>query len=191
MKKVALFGGTFNPIHCGHVGIAEEVCKRLHLDKVIFIPCYTPPHKAAYRLASAKNRLIMVKKAVEGNSRFEVSDIEIKRKGKSYTIDTIEEFQRRFKNKAKILFLIGADTLSELREWNGIEEILAMVKFVVVSRPGFRLNRSLRNAKLLSIPGIGISSSVIRQRIARGDSIRYLVPETVQRHIKQNRLYRK
>ncbi|MFC1704612.1 nicotinate-nucleotide adenylyltransferase [Candidatus Omnitrophota bacterium] len=191
MKRIAIFGGTFNPIHLGHLMIAEQVSARLGLSKVIFIPSYTPPHKTKKKLASAQDRLAMVKKAIVSNPLFEVSDIEIKRKGKSYTIDTIRQLKKRLKKRTRLLFIIGADSLSELKDWKDIRDIFTMVTFIVVNRPGFAFRKSLQNSVALETPGIEVSSSQIRSNISKGISVRYFVPEKVRDYIIKKGLYKK
>ena len=120
MNRIALFGGTFNPIHFGHLLIAEEAFRRLKLKKVFFIPCYAPPHKTSRNLASAQDRLAMIKMAVRKNRHFEVSDLEIKRVGKSYTVDTIREFKKHFSKSTRLMFIIGSDMLDDLKAWKEI-----------------------------------------------------------------------
>lgn len=190
MKRIGLFGGTFNPIHMGHLAIAQMAQEAFKLDKVIFIPSHQPPHKNIASLAPACDRYKMVKLAIAGNDRFEVSDVETLRDGKSYTIDTLRYFQKVYSSKAKLFFIVGGDSFSTLPKWKNIGEILRLVTFIVVNRPG--TNASKKNIRHLTVtkPGIDISSSYLRQRIESGKSVRYLVPEAIFYYIEKHRLYK-
>jgi nicotinate-nucleotide adenylyltransferase len=205
MRSVAIFGGTFNPIHYGHLAAAEEIRTRLGLDKVIFVPSGTPPHKEAEDLASPKQRCLMAEMAVVGNPSFEVSDYEAGKKGKTYSIDTVRHFREALGPEAALYFVIGADMLGELGSWRSLEEILGLCRFVVVQRPGFDVQRILdrqilsgpvpAGAELLDnlliqeTPMLDISSTQIRRRVKELKSIRYLVPESVEQYIHNQRLY--
>ncbi|MBI5683898.1 MAG: nicotinate-nucleotide adenylyltransferase [Verrucomicrobia bacterium] len=190
--KLGIFGGTFNPIHLGHLLIAEAAAEALELDRVIFIPCSTPPHKQPRVLADARHRLRMVKFAIQGNPRFGCSDIEVRRGGPSYSVETLRQL-RHAMPRAKFYFLIGADSLRELHKWREAEELARLCEFICVARPGERTPsarlRGLRVHKLSGHPA-DISSSDIRDRLAKGASVRYLVPEAVQRYIHKTGLYR-
>ncbi len=190
MDRIGFFGGTFNPIHMGHLAIAQMAQETFKLDKVIFIPSHQPPHKNITALAPAKARYNMVKLAVAGNDHFEVSDVETKRIGKSYTIDTLKHFRKIYSSKAKFFFIIGGDCFSTLPKWKSIDEILKLATFIVVNRPGF--DNVKKNIKHLTVasPGIDISSSYLRQRIDSGKSVRYLVPEAIYHYIVKYRLYK-
>ena len=191
MKRIGFFGGTFNPIHMGHLAITQMAQERFKLDKVIFIPSHQPPHKniAPKELASAQDRYKMVKLAIAGNEHFEVSDVETKRDGKSYTVDTLRHFRKIYPPKAKFFFIIGGDSLGTLSQWKNIEEILQLATFIVVNRPGYS---DIKNIKHLTVtkPGIDISSSYLRQRINSGKSVRYLVPEAIYHYIIKYGLYK-
>ena len=190
MKRIGFFGGTFNPIHMGHLAIAQMAQETFKLDKVIFIPSHQPPHKNIAPLAPAKDRYKMVRLAVAGNNNFEVTDVETLRVGKSYTIDTLRYFRKIYSAKAKLFFIIGGDSFSTLPKWKNIDEILKLVTFIVVNRPGF--HASNKNIKHLTVtkPGIDISSSYLRSRIESGKSVRYLVPEAIFHYIEKNGLYK-
>jgi len=189
MKRIGIFGGTFNPIHSGHLIIAQEVCRHLNLNRIIFVPAYIPPHKNNQDLANAIDRYEMVKIAIKNNPKFKVSASEIKRKGKSYSIDTLREFKSRFGNNASLVFIIGADSVKELKYWKEISNINKLVKFVVVNRPGYLIKYLPRGTQRIDIPLINISSSQIRRLIKRGSSVRYLVPDAVLRHILKKGIY--
>lgn len=191
MKRIGIFGGTFNPIHIGHLAIAQMAQENLRLHKVIFVPSYMPPHKKGLNVMAAHHRYRMVQLAVSGNPCFSISDVEIKRKGASYTIDTLHYFQKRFSKKAKLFFIIGADTLPQLPTWRYIDKVLKIVKFIVVNRPGYLVRKRNIQFVAVSAPGIDISSTVLRNRIAHKKTIKYFVPENVFRYIEKNNLFKK
>jgi nicotinate-nucleotide adenylyltransferase len=190
--KLALFGGSFNPPHIGHLIVIECVRDALHLDKIMFIPSAQTPNKHNTLLAPALARLAMTQLAVEHNPAFEVSDIELQRKGISYTIETINEISALYP-RASLSLIIGADNLIEFETWKSPDDILAKVDLVVMTRPGYDL-RSIdpklnRIAKMVNVPAIGISSTDIRRRVKLGRSINYLVPPKVHDFILGRRLY--
>jgi nicotinate-nucleotide adenylyltransferase len=193
--KIGILGGTFNPIHVGHLILAEEAREKLGLDKVIFVPTFIPPHKDNVDIAPAPARLEMVRLAIAGNRYFSVSDMEIRRNGRSYTIDTVKEFKK--KNQLdQIFFLIGSDLMKYLDDWKDIGEISKLAKFIVATRPGYPLEDIATYAvsrqtgvSTLPIRAVDISGFEIRAAIKAGKSFRYLVPEAVFRYIKQKRIY--
>ncbi len=193
--KVGIFGGTFNPPHIGHLIVAEFIRVELGLNKIIFVPCFSPPHKQnsnyLSQLAEPKHRLEMVKIAIKDNPFFEVSDIEIKRGGISYTIDTINQMLDEFPGYSFSL-LIGADQFREFNTWRRPDEIVEKVNLVVFNRPGFFIPESKFSsfAKFITIPNIEISASAIRMRVKSGKSIKYLVPSGVEEYIYANGLYK-
>ena len=189
--KLGIFGGTFNPIHMGHLLIADAAAEALELDRVIFIPAATPPHKRPPVLAEARHRLRMVKLAIHGNPRFGCSDMEMRRGGPSYSVETLRQLLHAMP-RAKFYFLIGTDSLNELHTWREASELARLCEFICVARPGERLARTrLRGVRVHRLPGhpADISSSDIRDRLARGASVRYLVPDAVQRYIQKTGLY--
>ncbi len=201
-KRIGILGGTFNPIHMGHLIMAEEVCKHHHLSKVIFIPTYIPPHKYADDLTDARHRYQMVKEAINENDKFEVSDLEIKRKGRSYTIDTVHEILGHYGEEYEVFLIIGADSLNELELWKDIKKLSQLCHFVIVNRPGFPTDTSPRLAELIGkdnildieklmieIEPVGISSTEIRRRLKDKIEINGLVPECVEAYIKEHGLY--
>ncbi len=206
MKSVALFGGTFNPIHFGHLAIAEEVRNKHNIDKVIFVPTNLPPHKDSTDLADAKKRLIMTHLATVSNPCFETSSFEIDRGGKSYSIDTVKYFYQLFKGKAELYFIIGADMLTEISAWKNIDELLKMCRFIAVSRAGYDVQKIfnrhfltsenyvvaselLENIIIEEMPILDISATNIRRRVTEWKSIKYLVPESVEQFIHNQQLY--
>ncbi|RKY42983.1 MAG: nicotinate-nucleotide adenylyltransferase [Candidatus Makaraimicrobium thalassicum] len=189
--KIGLFGGTFDPVHTGHLVLAQECWHSLALDKVIFIPAYVPPHKDMEGGASAADRLNMLRCALEGDERFEISTYEIDRGGKSYSIDTIRHFRQKFSGDDGLFFLAGADSAESLSTWKDVDEILRLTHFVIATRPGWGQNSPYeQDVRRIVIPGMDISSSVIRDRIRRRQPIDYLVPSAVVRYIRNKGLYR-
>jgi nicotinate-nucleotide adenylyltransferase len=199
---IGLLGGSFDPIHLGHLVLAEGARETLGLERVVFVPNNIPPHKAGRQLAPAADRLRMVELAIAGNPAFEVSDIELRREGKSYSIDTVRQLLAEHPEGWDIHFLIGADSLHELPTWYRAAELADLCMFVVASRPGESLDDleplrgKLRDDQIAAIAGrrieiplIGISSTEIRRRVREGLSIRYLVPDPVQRYIVEKGLY--
>jgi nicotinate-nucleotide adenylyltransferase len=182
-------GGTFNPVHIGHLILAEETREKLSLDKIVFVPANMPPHKDTNDIAPSKDRFKMLKMATAGNKNLLVSNIEIKRKGRSYTIDTIKELSRLYKNE-ELYFIIGSDLLSYLDEWKDLSQITKMVRFIVARRPGYALEDIPHYIETLEIRAVDVSAFEIRERIKKNKSYRYLVPERVFEYINKNSLYR-
>ena len=187
--KIGILGGTFNPVHVGHLILAEEAKEKIGLEKIIFVPTYLPPHKNSSEIASAFDRYEMIKTAIRNNKSLLVSDIEIKRKGKSYTIDTLREFKKKYPND-ELFFISGSDLLKYLEEWKDLTEILKMVKFIVATRPGYPLEKIPHYISTVSIRAVDISAFEIRKAIKEGKSFRYLVPEAVFNYITKRKLYR-
>ncbi|HLF15303.1 MAG TPA: nicotinate-nucleotide adenylyltransferase [Bacteroidota bacterium] len=191
--NVAVYGGTFNPPHCGHLIVAESVRETLRLARILFIPTSTPPHKGALSLAPAPDRLAMTKLAVEGNDGFEASDIEVARGGLSYTVDTLRAVAARHPG-SRLKLLIGADNVFDFEGWKSPSDILDIADLVVMSRPGYEIRKSrsgfLAHASLVTVPQIGISGTDIRRRVKFHQSIRYLVPPPVGEYIRRHGLYK-
>jgi nicotinate-nucleotide adenylyltransferase len=190
MKRIGILGGTFNPIHIGHLTIAEMVYEKLKLDKVIFIPSYFPPHKSNKNVASAAGRYHMVGLAVRKNPHFGISDYEVKKGGKSYSIETVTYLKECYPSGTKFFFIIGRDLLPTLHTWKRIDDVLKMVSFVTLNRPGYKQEKSRIRVRAISIPELQISSSYVRKRITMGRTVRYLVPDNVLDYIKRKRLYK-
>ena len=187
--KIGILGGTFNPIHIGHLILAEEAREKLGLDKVIFVPTFLPPHKVTSDIAPASDRLTMIKLAIRSNKYLIVSDSEIKRNGRSYTIDTIKEFKEKF-GSDDLYFIIGSDLLKYLEEWKDLNEIIKMVKFIAATRPGYPLERIPSYINTLPIRAVDISAFEIRECVKENKSFRYLLPERVFDYIKKRGLYK-
>ena len=193
-RKIGILGGTFDPVHLGHLVLAEQVMEKLKLDRVIFIPSASPPHKTERKLSSAHDRFRMTKLALEGNPKFSISDMELKREGLSYTVDTLKTLKKAYRN-SEIYFLTGSDMLDEIRTWRDPEQIYKLAKMVIAIRPGFDdfdcNNHFAKKSIIVPITGMDISSTRIREMVQKGESIRYLVPLKVEEYIKKKKLYRK
>jgi len=189
--KIGLLGGTFNPMHIGHLLLAEECFLRFELEKVIFIPAYIPPHKEVECGISVEDRAEMVKLGIAGNEKFELSTYEIDKKGISYTVDTLQYYREEYGDKADLFFLTGCDSVAELSTWKGVDRILDISNFIIATRPGWKKNHDYDGkVEYINIPGIDISSTVIRERIRECKSVKYLVPEPVIGYIEKKGLYK-
>lgn len=198
-KRVGILGGTFDPIHVGHLMMAEAVRGEYRLDEILFIPAASPPHKQGQRITAAAHRYLMTVLATLSNPHFLVSDIEMNRSGPSYTIDTIYALREQFPHTA-FSFIIGTDVIAEIATWDRVEELLTLCPFIAASRPGeepdlVRLRRelgALGEARIhpVTTPELEISSTDIRRRVRRGASIRYIVPDAVEQYIYKEGLYR-
>ncbi|MBI4428604.1 MAG: nicotinate-nucleotide adenylyltransferase [Ignavibacteriales bacterium] len=191
-ERFGIFGGTFDPPHVGHLIIAEEARQQLELTKVIFVPAFLPPHKPGERSATALQRYRMVMHSVRGNPFFEVSQLELKRKGMSYTVDTLQAVKKRHPS-AELFLILGSDNLVDFRTWKSPEEILTLASLAAYERKGFDIDGAETSAQLRAIRLTGvhldISSSLIRKHVRMGKSVRYLVPDAVHKFIKKNKLY--
>ena len=184
MKKIAIYGGTFDPVHHAHLILARDALETLGLEEVIFVPAAISPLKETAPVASSEVRLAMLRRAIKGEPKFTVDACELRRPPPSYTIDTVEEVQRR-NNDAEIYCLIGEDNVEKLRKWHRFTELNAMVRFAVLDRTGQKSSHSypVINRKM------DISATEIRRRVASGRSIRYLVPPPVEEIIRREKLY--
>jgi len=190
--RIGILGGTFNPIHLGHLILAQECCIKLKLDKIIFIPAKTPPHKTGRGIVNVKDRYSMLRLAVKNNPCFEISRVELDRPGsKSYSVDTLQLLRTDLGKKTALYFIAGSDALKELNTWKDTEKIFKLSRFVVAARPGYNLKNIPAKVKAMEIDSVDISATQIRRRIAKGKSIRYLVPETVRKYIEKKGLYKK
>lgn len=186
--KIGILGGTFNPVHIGHLILAEEVREKLGLERIIFVPAYLPPHKDNSDIAAADARLTMLKLAIKGNKYFSASAMEIERDGRSYTIDTVREFKKIYPLD-ELYFITGSDLLKYLDDWKDLAEITKMVKFIVGTRPGYPLEKIPAYISTVAIRAVDVSAFEIRQAQKENKSFRYLVPEAVYRYIKKKKLY--
>lgn len=184
MKKIGLFGGTFDPPHLGHMIMADEVKDALALDEIWFIPTYIPPHKNNIAI-SAQHRINMLELAVDSRQGFKINPIEIERESTSYTIDTVKLLKQQYPD-VQFYFIIGADMVEYLPKWHKIEELKKLITFVGISREGFELNDDVI---VVESPKIDISSTMIREKIKHNKSFFYYVNSKVYKYIKEHQLY--
>jgi nicotinate-nucleotide adenylyltransferase len=185
LKKIGIFGGTFDPIHNGHLILARDAIEQLDLEGVLFIPAALSPHKLEIKPAPAEVRVKMLRAAIEGEPRFCLDELELARPAPSYMIDTIEELRRR-EPDSEFVCLIGEDNVARLATWRRFPELSQMVRFAVLDRTGVRTEHPYPTVRR----HIDISATDIRNRVARGLSIRYLVPRAVENLIRERQLYR-
>jgi nicotinate-nucleotide adenylyltransferase len=213
-KRIGLFGGTFNPIHLGHLRGQEEIREAFQFRQVIFIPSSIPPHKVTEKVIPARHRLEMVRLATSNNPHFSTSDIELSRPGKSYSIDTIRYFQERYQDD--LFFILGGDAFVEIGTWKEFQNLFFLCHFIVMARPGsqkdplspqlpkaliphFRydpeekvwIHLSGHRLYFKEISFLDISSTRVRELIEKGESVRYLIPAEVEAYIQKHGLYRK
>jgi nicotinate-nucleotide adenylyltransferase len=197
--RLGIMGGTFDPIHYGHLVAAEMARGEFNLSKVIFIPSGTPPHKITRNVSAAEMRYEMVETAIRDNPAFDISALEIEREGLSYTVETLRILRRAWPDY-ELYFITGTDALIEIFSWREAEEILKMIQFIGAARPGFDARDFLRKVQLenpktkdrihyLEVPALAISSTDIRSRVRRGEPVRYLLPETARLFIEEHGLY--
>jgi len=197
--KIGIMGGTFDPIHSGHLIVAEEVGEVLGLGEVLFIPCGQPWLKLERPITPAVHRVEMVRLAIGAAPQFKLSEVEVKRSGPSYSVDTMVEFREQFGSKAELFFILGCDALADLAKWKEPQRLIQLCKLAAVPRLNFNspdlkaLERSVPGVSqrliYVAAPIIDISSSWIRERVRKGLSIRYLVPEKVEEYIRRQKLY--
>ena len=213
-RRIGLFGGTFNPIHLGHLRGAEEIWQAFQLDEVIFIPSSIPPHKATEKVMEAKHRLEMVRLATSSNPHFSTSDLELSRTGRSFSIDTIRFFRER--QEDAFFFILGGDAFAEIETWKDFQNLFSLCHFVVILRPGSEKNISSSPFPETLVPNfrydpgerawvhltghrvyfkeilfLDISSTKVRELLERGGTARYLIPAEVEAYIQTYGLYRK
>jgi nicotinate-nucleotide adenylyltransferase len=214
-KRVGVLGGTFNPIHYGHLRSAEEVREHFRLDQVFFVPAAIPPHKNDPAIPAASKRLRMVELVLQGNRQFRSCRAEISRKGRSYSVDTIRYFRRRFPEPNAVYFILGLDAFLEIGSWKNYQDLFTLCDLIVTSRPGYRSRSYLKSLPIeiqnelcydakrqvgvhtsgnaihfLRITGLEISASTIREKVKKGESIRYLTADAVIQFIENHSLYR-
>jgi nicotinate-nucleotide adenylyltransferase len=214
-KKIGLFGGTFNPIHLGHLRGAEQIREAFGLQEVVFIPAALPPHKVTEKIIEAQHRLEMVKRAIQKNPYFSASDVELKRSGKSYSIDTIRHFRERYQSSL-LFFILGRDAFVEIETWKEYQHLFSLCNFIVMTRPGFQktfspspLPKSLiptfrydQKAQAWVHPSgymlffkeikfLDISSTRVRELIEKGESVTDLIPPEVEVYVREHGLYQK
>jgi len=203
VERIGLYGGSFDPIHHGHLIVARAIAERLGLNRVIFLPSANPPHKLGEALADAQHRTKMVDLAIRDEPIFCFSDYDLTRNGPSFTIETVTHFREQLDSDAVLHWIIGADSLPDLTTWHKAAMLVDACKIVTAARSGWRevdwdrLNSTLTDVQIqrlqtgvLETPVVEISSTDIRQRVAQGQSIRFLVPDTVRAYIEKHGLYR-
>lgn len=196
-RRLGVMGGTFDPIHNGHLLTAEEAAVQFGLDEVVFVPTGHPWMKEQKEVSAPEHRYLMSVIATASNPRFSVSRIEVDRAGPTYTVDTLRELKGLDGDKVDLFFVTGADAMLEILQWKDPEEILALAHFIAATRPGYDLTRFEAeaptrhpNVSVMNIPALAISSTDIRKRVGEGRPIRYLVPEGVESYIEKAGLYR-
>ncbi|MDT0447108.1 MULTISPECIES: nicotinate-nucleotide adenylyltransferase [unclassified Streptomyces] len=191
-RRLGVMGGTFDPVHHGHLVAASEVAARFHLDEVIFVPTGQPWQKGHRAVSPAEDRYLMTVIATASNPQFSVSRIDIDRGGKTYTIDTLRELRAEHAD-ADLFFITGADALGQILGWRDAGELFSLAHFIGVTRPGHALadpGLPGGGVSLVEVPALAISSTDCRERVARGDPVWYLVPDGVVRYINKRALYR-
>lgn len=198
--KIGIMGGTFDPIHYGHLVAAEGARHHFSLDKVIFVPAARPPHKTGRVISEPGHRLQMTSLAIASNGRFELSALEVERAGLSYAIDTVRTVSEMYSG-AKIYFITGADAVLEILTWRRVDELMQKAVFIAATRPGYRLDSLAGKSHgvfdtargtiaTMEVPALAISSTDIRRRVREDRPIKYLLPEPVEEYILTNGLYR-
>ncbi|GAA1410806.1 nicotinate-nucleotide adenylyltransferase [Catellatospora coxensis] len=191
--RIGIMGGTFDPIHHGHLVAASEVADRYALDEVVFVPTGRPWQKTEHAVTPAEDRYLMTVIATASNPRFSVSRVDIDRIGPTYTVDTLRELRDQYGEKTELFFITGADALSKILSWKDAEQLFELAHFVGVTRPGFMLTDAHLPADVVSlvqVPAMAISSTDCRRRVAAGQPVWYLVPDGVVQYITKRHLYR-
>jgi nicotinate-nucleotide adenylyltransferase len=197
MKRLGILGGTFDPIHFGHLDAADAAQSALSLEEVLFVPSHDPPHRAVDPLASAFHRFALVALAIDGHAGYRASDVELRRAGPSYTVTTLRELHDTGWRASQLFFILGADAFAEIATWHQYPDVLDCANFAVISRPGARIDAVPARPQTGSATGIyhveaptrDVSSTTIRARLAAGQAIDDLVPAAVARHIRVHHLY--
>jgi nicotinate-nucleotide adenylyltransferase len=196
--RIGLLGGTFNPPHLGHLVCAQEAYLQLELDRVLVLPAHVPPHKAVDDEPGVEHRVELCRQAIAGDDRFEICELEVKRPGPSYTVDTLEELHSKVSD-SEFFLILGADVAVRFGDWKEPDRILSLAQVAVAERPGTdraEVERALKprsgdgRVRFFDMPEIGISSTMLRERIRAGQSTRYLTPQRVRDYIDQHGLYR-
>jgi nicotinate-nucleotide adenylyltransferase len=191
-RRIGVMGGTFDPVHHGHLVAASEVAGRFSLDEVVFVPTGQPWQKTNHPVSTAEDRYLMTVIATASNPRFSVSRVDIDRNGPTYTIDTLNDLRERFGEKAELFFITGADALEAILGWHRAAELFALAHFIGVTRPGHHLSDQgfpEGSVSLVEVPALAISSTDCRSRVLAGDPVWYLVPDGVVQYISKRNLY--
>ena len=196
--RLGVFGGTFDPIHHGHLVAAEEVRARLSLSKVLFVPAGLPPHKLDNDISPAQHRVTMIQLAIVSNPGFGLSRVDVEREGPCFTVDTLALLQQEWGEEAQLHFIMGMDSLSEILTWKDPQRLIRLARIVVVGRPGFladmvaleeALPSAAQHIQIVDAPRFEVSASDIRRRVREGLPIRYQVPTAVEAYIREHGLY--
>lgn len=198
MQRIGVIGGTFDPIHYGHLAAAEEARVRVNLEKVLFVVALLPPHKLDEDVTPVEHRLAMVRLGIASNPHFEISLVDVDRPGPSFTVDTISMLQEQWGPDSELFFVMGLDSLVEVPTWHQPERLIRLCHLVAVSRPRFEVDMRQLEAsvpgissrvEIIDMPEVDISSSDLQRRVKEGLPIKYQVPEEVERYIIEHRLY--
>jgi nicotinate-nucleotide adenylyltransferase len=192
VRRVGIMGGTFDPIHHGHLVAASEVASRFDLDEVVFVPTGQPWQKGDDKVSPAEDRYLMTVIATAANPRFAVSRVDIDRGGPTYTIDTLRDLRKVYGPDAELFFITGADALDKILSWKRVDEAFEQAHFIGVTRPGFELSDDHlpdHTVSLVQVPAMAISSTDVRARVAAGQPVWYLVPDGVVQYIAKRHLY--
>ena len=198
--RLGIMGGTFDPIHVGHLACAEQVRDVFELDGVVFMPAGDPWMKRGRSVSAAEDRFAMVKAAVEDNPFFDASRLEIDRAGETYTVDTLRALRAHYPDNVELYFISGADAMHRILEWRDATELARMARLVAVSRPGYEIDdarrrymlthAAIRHVSVIEATALAVSSTDLREKVRSGRSIRYLVPQVVADYVENNGLYR-
>ena len=197
--RLGIFGGTFDPVHIGHLAAAERVREQARLDAVVFMPAGVPVFKLDKKVTAGEHRLAMCRLATAGNPFFDVSDIEVRRQGNTYTYETLRELRAHYPDNVELFFIAGADAVITLGKWRNAAELTQLARFIAMTRPGYSQEEAKRavyvdgrrlDVDFLEVPGLNISSSYVRACVGEGNTIRYIVPEAVREYILAHQLYR-
>lgn len=195
VRRIGVFGGTFDPPHLGHLVAAGEAAYRCRLDEVVFVPTGDPWQKHHLNVTAAAVRLAMTRSAVESDPFFRVSTCDIDREGPTYAVDTVADVRAEYDEDVELYFIIGADSLANLHTWHRVEELCKAVKFIALNRPGHsrrEVDTSFGvEVEFIDMPGVDISSTECRERVRAGEPIRYLVTDPVAAYIREHGLYRR
>lgn len=200
MQRIGVIGGTFDPIHYGHLAAAEEARVRMNLERVLFVVAGVPPHKLDEEVTPVEHRLAIVSLAIASNPHFEISRVDVDRPGPSYTVDTISILQKQWGQETEVYFIMGLDSLVELPTWHHPQRLIQLCRLLAVKRPGFETDMAELEAsvpgissrvEIIDMPEVDISSSDLQQRVRDGLPIKYQVPEEVERYIMEHELYRR
>jgi len=187
--KIGILGGTFDPVHNGHIVLAYDAMKGAHLDKVIFLPCNIPPHKGHRPVASGEDRYRMLNIAVDKNPSFEVSRIELDRSGPSYSVETLKDMKKIIGKGDNLYFIIGSDSSGDLKSWKDFDKLSGLATFIVASRPGYDIGKLPAGSQVVPSKALDVSSSGIRAGLKEGTPQKGLIPEGVESYITDKGLY--